>query len=272
MTKIILSLNTQVTNLLSPRYDVFDVVMEQNFLAIQRAKKFYPEAEIILYTDHVGSQIFKDICTIKLLNPDRVKHYFSEAKIEVLEREEGEFIHIDGDLFLNGRLKYHPKVDVIIDHNEINIWDSHYKEMFDLFTQHGVKEIFPEWEEVPYIFNVGVLGFFSEELKKEYLEIFHKLKKFHQSIKHKLPFFGLITLILVQYSLSILAQKKRYKFDFTEYKSDYLHLYGKRKFFKKNVDWIRKEIKTYSDYSIFKNNLESYDKDSVVFRQFTSYE
>lgn len=269
--RIILSLNTQVTNVLSPRYDVFDVVMQQNFLSIQRAKKHYPEAEVILYTDDIGEQIFKGICTIKKLNPEREKHYFSEAKIEVIETEE-DFIHIDGDLFLNSRLKYHPGVNVIIDHNEYNIWNSHYKEMYELFEKHGIREIIPDWSELKYIFNVGIIGFFNEELKKEYLETFHKIKEFHQSIKHKIPFYGLITLILVQYTLSLIVQKRGYTFDFTDTKSDYLHLYGKRKFFKKNVDWIRAEIETYPDYEIFKNNLATYDKDSVVFRHFTNYE
>lgn len=270
MSKIILSLDTQVTNVLSTRFDVFEVVMEQNFLAIQRAKKFYPDYEVILYTDEIGEQIFKGICTIKKLDSSKSKHYFSEAKLEVIEREE-DFIHIDGDLFLNGRLKHH-KVDVIVDHNEIEIWESHYKKMYNLFTKHGAKDIFPEWGEVPYIFNVGVISFNNKTLQKEYLETFRILKNFHQSIKHKIPYQGLITLILVQLSLSIITQRRGYTFDFADTKSDYLHLYGKRKFFKKNVDWIREEIKTYSDFNLFKNNLESYDKDSVVFRHFTNYE
>lgn len=269
--KILFSLNTDITNTLSTRYDVFEVVMTQYFLAIMRAKKYYPDSEIILYTDSVGEFLFQDICTIKPLTKPK-EMYFSESKIEAIQNEETPFIYIDGDLFLNGPLRYHDNISLLIDHDETNIFESHYEKMYKAFTKAGIKEIFPEWNKVKHIFNVGILGIFDSKLKSEYVELFYKLKDWHQENKQDLPTFHLVTLIIVQYSLSLLARNKGYNYEFADRRNDYLHLYGKQKFFKKNITWILEECKTYPEWNTFIEKLDNYDKNSLVFRYFTHYE
>lgn len=269
--KIIFSLNTDITNTLSTRYDVFEVIMTQYFLAIQRAKKHYPDSEIILYTDTVGGELFKGLCTIKYLEKDK-EVYFSESKIEAISKEEAPFIYIDGDLFIDEKLKHLPGIDLLIEHDETNIFESHYRQMFDIFTEKGIKDVFPEWGLAKHIFNVGIMGFFNEELKKKYVELFKTLKAFHKSLEGQIPKFNLVTLIIVQYSLSLLTRSQNYTYEFADNRSKYLHLYGKQKFYKKNVDWIEKECRTYKEYYSFKNKLDRYDKNSLVFRHFTNYE
>lgn len=269
--KIILSLNTDVTNILSTRYDVFDVVITQYFLSIQRVKKYYPDAEIILYTDKVGKYFFKDICTIKILDKNK-SFLFSEAKIEALSREEVPFIHIDGDLFLEDKLKFSPNIDLLIDHDDNNIWEDYYRPVVDKFDLYGIKSVFPDWRRPKRLFCMGIAGFFNKELKDRYIENYYITKDFYEGLKDKVKLYSLTPLVVEQYPLAVITHTQGYTYEFAERRNKYIHLYGKQKFYKKNVDWINKECEQYIEWIDFKNKLDNYDKNSLVFRYFTNYE
>lgn len=269
--RIILSLNTDVTNILSTRYDVFDVVITQYFLAIQRGKKYYPNSEIILYTDEIGKHLFEGICTIKLLDKNN-SFLFSEAKIEAITKEEVPFIHIDGDLFLDGQLRYSPNIDLLIDHDDNNIWEDYYKPVVNKFDEYNIKSVFPDWRKPKRLFCMGVAGFFNKELKDKYIESYYTTKNFYEGLKDKVRFYSLTPIVVEQYPLAVITHTQGYTYEFAERRSKYIHLYGKQKFYKKNVDWINKECEQYTEWKDFKNKLDNYDKNNLVFRYFTNYE
>lgn len=269
--KILFSLNTDITNILSTRYDVFDIVMEQYFLAIQKAKEMYPNSQIILYTDKVGEFFFKDICQIKLLDKSS-EYLFSEAKVEAISKEDIPFIHLDGDVFLNAPIKYSPHIDLLIDENDNPIWDKYYKGTVEKFSKEGIKKIFPEWAKPKRLFCMGVVGFFNKDLKDLFIERYEQAKSFYYKLEDKDSMVSTAPIVIEQFTLSVLTNHYKYVYDFSRKTGSYLHLFGKQKFFKINIDWIRNACENYSEWEEFKEKLKTYDKDNLVFRHFTYYE
>lgn len=263
--RIVFSLNTDITNVLSTRYDVFETIIKQYFLAIMKAKKYYND--VVLYTDEVGEILFKDVCEIKLLDKNDT-YLFSEAKIEAISKESTPFIHIDGDLFLNDKLRYFNNIDLLVDHNDNNIWETYYKSTVDKLTE-DINN-FPEWGKPNKLFCMGIAGFFNEDLRKLFIERYYTTKEAY--LKNKEKHYSLAPIVIEQYPLAVITQYHNYKFEFAEIKNKYLHLYGRQKFYKKNLDWVHNESLKYSNYESFLKTLNEYDKNSLVFRYFTSFE
>ncbi len=263
--RIIFSLNTDIINVLSTRTDVFEVVMKQYYLAIMKAKEYYND--VVLYTDKVGQDIFKDLCEIKLLDKND-SYLFSEAKVETISKESVPFIHIDGDLFITDKLRYFNNIDLLVDHNDNNIWESYYKSTVEKLTLDI--QNFPEWGKPNKLFCMGIAGFFNDNLKNLFIERYYSTKEAY--LKNKNNYYSLAPIVIEQYPLAVITQYHNFKFEFADNKNKYLHLYGRQKFYKKNIDWIHSESLKYKSYLKFLKTLDEYDKNSVVFRHFTSFE
>lgn len=233
---LIYSLNT---NLLKYDYDKsnLDKLIKSYELSIKLANKHH---NTILYTDEYGaSQLGNIVGDVKFLKKNK-NYLWSEAKIEALSNEPtGSFI-IDGDIFLDSKLKY--DIDGVVFHNydSENVIEFYYSKAILDFDKHAIIDVFPYWKpNCKKAVNVGILGFFDDTLQREYLDFYYKMKDWYFTKYPTKLHKRLDTMILEQYSLGCLLESKNIKEQPLTLTNTYSHFYGGIKyenFFVKMID------------------------------------
>ena len=96
---------------------------------------------------------------VKMLKKDPENYIWSEPKFEAISNETGNFLHVDGDLFITKPFILNDS-DVYYDHTELTLHEYYYKENLKNFTDYGIDKVFPEWSS-KYLgaFNIGIMGF-----------------------------------------------------------------------------------------------------------------
>jgi hypothetical protein len=120
---------------------------------------------------------------------------------------------------------------------------------------------------------LGIVGIFNQELKQSFIDNYKLYKRNYLQIKNK-TYFDLscsIDMVVEQLNLSLLSQNN-YTVDVLNRKNDFIHLYGRKKFYKKSIDWVKSESEKFDTWKEFKNKLDNYDKNNLVFRHFTHFE
>ena len=240
---LIYSLNT---DLLKYDYDKnnLDKLIKIYELSIKLSNKHY---NTILYTDEYGaSQLGNTVNDVKFLKKDK-NYLWSEAKIEALSNEPIDSILMDGDIFLESKLDYINEGVVFDEYDSQNTIDFYYSNTVKDFDKYAIKNVFPYWKtDSKKVINVGILGFFDNDLKTEYLNYYYKIKDWYFTnypIKlHK----RLDVMVIEQYSLGCMLESKSIKEQPLKIANDYSHFYSGIKyqtFFIKMVD------------SYLKNNL-----------------
>jgi hypothetical protein len=260
--KIFYSLNSDITPLLSPREDTFEVVMEQYFTSISIAQKLYGYDNIVLVCSDVIESFWKTYCKTQTLS--NVKSiYLSEPKFQVIQSNDDKFIHLDGDVFLNNCIIFNPSIDALVEH-EVDIYNSYYK--------HGVEKLFPllksdipEFKLNIQAYGCGIVGIFNPELKTIYLQRFKTFKDIMTTIKHTIDDTRLC-MIAEQYLLSCIIHYHNFQHEIAD-KHSFIHLYGRNKFYKKNILHVQEMAKGFKSYKSFIEDLKHYDKTGMVIKQ-----
>jgi len=129
----------------------------------------------IIYTDEESKDIFKDyVDEVKIIEP-REFIFLADLKFYVLEKEQGEFCCIDGDLFLKRDLEIPPS-DIGF---ELEFKDSIALEYSEIFVKHGIHKIIPYWGLNKFSINLGLMYFNNDEIKNELVSEFKKVQKFY---------------------------------------------------------------------------------------------
>lgn len=227
--RLVYSLNTD-------KIEIVGGVAKKTFaiyeLSIRLASQFYDN--IVLYTDDYGAKNLSHLpVEIIILDKKPSNEYYawSEAKFEAISKEKGDYLHIDGDIFLSHPLILEDK-DIIIENREY-IWDFYYDHLFKAFNEKGVKKIFPEWgyaTKTPL--NIGFLKFKEDEVKELYLDRYYRLKKFFVDnfINKGIYVKGIPSLVIGQHSLDCIAEHYDYSVQVAYDNNDYAHIYGKKKY------------------------------------------
>ena len=124
--------------------------------SIKMARRFHP---ITLYTDERGAnELGNFVNEVKFLEKNTENYLWCEPKFEAMKRETGDFIHMDGDVFLAEPLIIPDSYDVLYDFNDGEIGDKYYANNIQVFDEWGIKEIFPHWSPIwDGAHNVGLL-------------------------------------------------------------------------------------------------------------------
>lgn len=249
--RIIYSFNTSVGD-----DDYFKGInLEHNFLfyelSIRLCRQFYP---VTLYTDEYGAERLGHLVDeVKMLKKDPENYIWSEPKFEAISNETGEFLHVDGDLFITKPFILNDS-DVYYDHTEITLHEYYYKENLKNFTDYGIGEVFPEWSS-KYLgaFNIGIMGFRTDEIKNIYLDRYFKMKDWYYNVFPNEKFDSPIpSMTLGEHSLSCLSDYYNWKSTPLYDENQYLHMYGGRKhldmFYQFAKSYLEsREFKTYKD-------------------------
>lgn len=217
-------------------------------LSIKLARQFYP---VTLYTDEETAKRFINLVDdIKILNvKDSNYKIWSQAKFEAIERHEGEFLHIDGDLFMTEPLVI-PQGDIYYDHTETGLYESYYKYNLELFDKKGIKKVFPEWTtEYTGAFNIGILGFKNNSIKQLYLDRYYKQLDWLYSTIPVDEQVDVPSMVIGEHSLACIANAHNLTGVPLDEYNNYLHMYGRRKhqpiFTEFVKEYSKKEFKKY---------------------------
>lgn len=240
---LIYSLNT---NLLKYDYDKsnLDKLIKNYELSIKLAKQYH---NIILYTDEYGASKLGDIVDdIQFLKKDK-NYLWSEAKFEALSKIGKDSFIIDGDIFLNEKLKYDSNGVIFHNYDSESAIEFYYSKSILDFNNHNIADIFPYWKtDCKKAINIGILGFFDDDIKSEYLKYYYQIKDWYFT-KYPIRLHKrLDTMIIGQYSLGCILDSKCVKEQPLSITNDYSHFYGGIKyenFFIKMVDnYIKNEL------------------------------
>lgn len=133
---------------------------------------------VVMYCDRQSTKYFEEFVDEIYILPQYQTPFWDSYKIDVLEKETGEYCLIDGDILLHNKL---PDMtdDLTIDCFEIKTFKKYYKPTIDLLTDLGVKEVIPEWENREQdMINHGIMCFQNENFKQLYLERWKRYGRF----------------------------------------------------------------------------------------------
>jgi hypothetical protein len=240
---LIYSLNTDN---LKYKYDTdnLDKLLKSYELSIKLSSQYH---NIKLYTDEYGAdKLGNFVDEVRFLKKNK-NYLWSEAKFEALSTESIDSIIIDGDIFLDSNLKYDNDGVVFHNYDSQSVIDFYYTSAILEFDAYNIIDVFPYWKtDCKKAINIGILGFFSEELKKEYLDFYYKIKDWYFTIYPTKLHKRLDTMVIGQYSLGCLLDSKCVKEQPLETTNNYSHFHGGIKyenFFIKMVDsYIKNEL------------------------------
>jgi hypothetical protein len=155
-------------------------------------------------------------------------------KIDVLEKETGEFCLIDGDIILHNRLPEFTE-DLVIDSFERRTCKRYY-DLFDIIDTLNIKKYVKDWvnDKKLLIINHGIMYFKNESFKQIYLENWKNYGIFVTNNKDNIDDMVYASLTS-QYILSILVKKysinvKALSHSILEKNDYYIHYAGDNKF------------------------------------------
>jgi len=205
--------------------------------SIKMARRFHP---VTLYTDERGAnELGHLVDEVKFLEKNTDNYLWCEPKFEVFERETGEFIHMDGDVFISEPLVIPKEYDVLYDCNEID-GGKYYHTNMNILYGWGVKEVFPHWNiNWSGAYNVGLISFKSPTHMKMYSDTFYTLKDFYfKNSKLQGDKLTYIAMTLEQLSLKLLSDGMGWNSVSMDNINSYIHMYSVRKFNKGFMELI----------------------------------
>ena len=205
--------------------------------SIKMARRFHP---ITLYTDERGAnELGHLVDEVKFLEKNTDNYLWCEPKFEVFKREAGEFIHMDGDVFISEPLVIPKEYDVLYDCNEID-GGKYYHTNMNILYGWGVKEVFPHWNiNWSGAYNVGLISFKSPTHMKMYSDTFYTLKDFYfKNSKLQGDKLTYIAMTLEQLSLKLLSDGMGWNSVSMDNINSYIHMYSVRKFNKGFMELI----------------------------------
>lgn len=222
-------------------------------LSMKLARQFYP---ITLYTDEYGASRLGEFADeVKLLNKDPEFYIWSEPKFEAISREEGDFLHVDGDLFIQKPFDL-PYGDLYFDHIEYNLYEAYYKDNLNTFDEYGIGKVFPEWtKEYSGAFNIGIMGFRTNEIKELYLDRYYKIKEwFFNEVPPYIRDSAIVpSMTIGEHSLSCISKGHNWvSIPLNEY-NGYLHMFSGRKHIPMFVELVKYRLK-YGEFKTYKEN------------------
>lgn len=232
--------------------------LENNFkfyeLSIRLARQYYP---VTLYTDEYGaSRLGHLVDEVKFLEKDPSNYIWSEPKFEAISRETGDFLHLDGDLFIVKPFNK-PDADLYFDHIEHGLYEIYYKDNLENFDKYGIKERFPEWsKEYTGAFNIGIMGFRNDEIKNIYLDRYYSMKEWFFNEYPLRDETVLASMTIGEHGLSCLSNEYGWESVPLIEHNQYLHMYSGRKHLKGFVKMVESQLK--EEYKTYIENGYNY--------------
>jgi hypothetical protein len=208
-------------------------ILDMYMFSIECAKKFHDKT--CVYTTESNYDLFKDkVDEVKLIPNDFDYVFLGDLKYYVMEKENSPFILIDGDLFLEEKLKIPIDCEIGVE-VRIDLTPKNVELKFnECFVNEGIKNVIPYWCESNISYNLGLIYINTEKYKLELCNDFKKVKefykekiepKYHFDKQNKQP-----SVSGVQYFFTMFLNKENIKPFFIKSNNMFTHLAGEKKF------------------------------------------
>lgn len=267
--KLIFSFNTfPITNSSFNLKHRLKDIMYMMSLSILYCCKWFDNVEV--YVDDFAYNFLKELpCKVSLMTFKEAPKIWMRSKIEVIEKQNEPFIHIDNDVFIK------EKIDLSFDNllfERRDVAKYNYNVLISFFENYASELNY--WKsDIDLIPSCGLLGFANMDLKDKFIKsfynfemIFNKYQNEYQefiSRMHKIGEYSEICLLMEQYNLGCLIDSEKIVPKFVlEGKSEaeqskfankigFTHLYGTSKYSKKIIKRI---------HFLFETNFPEYYK------------
>lgn len=155
------------------------------YYALSNAYSKKVGAYTICHTDSLGALFLQHIPYDELhvdldnIYKDIHPRFWAYAKIKAIEKEDVNFVHIDGDVFIKSKdcfdILFDRKYDVIVQNFESSSWYNKEFHVFDNIKDTCIKNKLNYKLEGAY--NTGVLGFKNKQLKDNFVKGYINIAK-----------------------------------------------------------------------------------------------
>lgn len=182
----------------------FNVIKSYYINSINSAKKLKYKTEI-----YTNTHIFDEYVDISHNISNTFTFWDGFKTLPLLDNTNG--ILVDGDILFNSKMpEFINDVDLYFDGWES--WLDLYSKCVNELTDLGIKDVIPEWENIPQkVINIGLLKINNSELKELYLDRWYRMYRFCNNNKHNMEYFYMCCTIASQYLLTILSKKYNIK-------------------------------------------------------------
>jgi hypothetical protein len=211
-----------------------DKYMKMIVKSLECAKEHH---KVKFYTDKETLPHLTDIDIDKTIIDTEGFYFVDDFKVHLLSVIEDDEVLIDTDLFLFSPIKLEKGYDIYLDFKDEST-KSWYKGYIDYFINRGVTDIVPNFIQ-PHVFvpNIGILKINNEDLKKEYIDIYKKVREWLLLTDDNIN--KGTSIILGQYLLGLTLQNNKYSSYYCyNGKNHYLHFSGPKKFREGILDYI----------------------------------
>lgn len=204
----------------SDNIKMLDVTIKLFELSVKAAKRFH---EVTIYTDEKSIDIVPQQSSIEILPGDYV--FIDDFKIQLLQHTND--VIIDPDLILYKKLNLSQTVDASFEFKQ-KTYNKFTRPQVKQLIEAGVEKILPNFSEVKYMPNIGVLKINNQKLLTKYVETYNKLRTFILSLE--LNNYTEFSIILGQYVLGYLLMNDEFNVEYVNKKNNYVHFNGGMKF------------------------------------------
>lgn len=218
--------------IMPPEDGLLEFYMKMLYKSIYTAREHH---RVVLYTDELTLPHLSHINVEKRIVDTTEFYFMDDFKIYLMDNISEEEVLVDTDLFLWKPLSMPDGYDLYVEHRE-NARKWWYTEHYQYFIDGGIQDIIPNFnKEVIHAPNIGIFKFKNEELKRNYIELYNKVRKW--TLDKPIIYPG-ASVILGQYLLGILLTEKKYKVCYMRKVEDnyYTHYAGKTKFKEGAID------------------------------------
>jgi len=252
---LIFSFSTHIGDYKGGRYtkdDKTDHVLELYKVAMERANDFGHEVKFYGcdYCIDFLKGYYRESVSVENIDFDIT----DDLKMYIHSKEESGIVTIDGDLILNKKLKINENADVVFEQieevlpNKNPSW-SQAPEIFKSLEKYDVYNKFKHFiKGNDTMYNVGILYFKNNEIKKIFLDSFYNIKKWYltnvEPNEKLIPKGVIVSVILCQYYFKCISDKNKLNVEFAENTNDYKHYFGHAKFHDKIFNIVKNKKTT----------------------------
>jgi hypothetical protein len=216
--------------IMPPEEGLLEFYMKMLYKSIYAAREHH---KVILYTDELTLPHLSHIHVEKRIVDTTGFLFLDDLKVHLLSIISSDEILIDIDVFLHKPLELPNDFDLYIDYMDLS-YEWYYTQPYEYFVSKGIRTAFPNYFDniIDQSGNIGLLYFKNDELKKHYIQLYHKVRSWilglSEGYEHSAVFLG-------QYLLGVVLHRMDYKICYLKLtNNDYTHYAGQQKF-KNNV-------------------------------------
>jgi len=236
------SLNTTFSNNVGNNLSNIDIINMYK-VSINRVKRIYPNSNITILLDSNAHKYFINE-GINIVITNCTNLLFSEIKIKAIEHWvvnsniDSTLMLIDGDVLFNSKIDFNDidKDFIYCEHDEISIFESHYKQYFNEILSKNINNISKIFVKPKFITNMGLVIINNKYIMLDYIKNYYTIKNFVATNFGSTDYGNYkMNMLIEQLVLTQTIISNKLNIKFLNNTNSYVHYYGT---LKNNVEFV----------------------------------